>query len=72
MAKCLIQHGADVNAKNKSLETPIMMAAKHNYVEIIDLLLKNAADVNRKDNDNYTALLVADSDLNEISLTFFS
>ena len=59
MADSLICHGADVNAKNKALETPIMFAAKHNYVEIIQLLLKHGANVNAKDDDNYTALLVA-------------
>ena len=59
MVKSLIYHGADVNAKNKALETPIMFAAKHNYTEIIELLLNHGANVDQKDDDNYTALLVA-------------
>lgn len=59
MVKSLLYHGADVNAINKSRETPIMFAAKHNYIEIIEVLLSHGGNVNEKDDDNYTALLVA-------------
>ncbi|MCX5924700.1 MAG: ankyrin repeat domain-containing protein [Candidatus Dependentiae bacterium] len=47
----------DINAKNNSGKTPLMIAAEHNWIELIKLLLKAGADKNiRNDSDgNKTA-----------------
>ena len=55
-AELLVQHGADVNAKDKSYMTPLHRAAEKNSKEFAELLLKQGADVHAKDNENKTPL----------------
>ena len=53
--------GADVNVARLSDDgsTPLMLAAQYNYVNCVDLLLNEGADVNSVDNEGNTALLKA-------------
>jgi ankyrin repeat protein len=63
IAKILVQHGANVNTQNKSGYTPLIIAAKHGnmkaYYDIFIQLLKNHAEVNKKDANEWTALIHA-------------
>jgi ankyrin repeat protein len=47
--KSLLSKGADVNAKTRYNQTPLMLAAQQGYVEIVKILLEAGADVNVTD-----------------------
>ncbi|MEW6110274.1 MAG: ankyrin repeat domain-containing protein [Nitrospirota bacterium] len=53
----LLDQGADVNAKNKEGETPLMVAALERRLEMVKFLLDRGADINLKDNVGATALI---------------
>ena len=58
----LIKHGADVNVKDRSGNTPLMLAAYTSDIyksrlELIQKLIDRGADVNAKNNKNETAIL---------------
>ena len=57
----LLLEGADVNNAKMSDDgsTPLMLAAQYNYVNCVDLLLKEGADVNICDDEGNAALLKA-------------
>jgi ankyrin repeat protein len=40
----LIEHGADVNAKNKLQQTPLICATKHGNVAVVQCLLQNGGN----------------------------
>jgi len=46
--KKLIEFGENVNQKTTSGMTPAMYAARYNRVEILEVLIKNGADLNAK------------------------
>ena len=48
--------GADVNAKDNSVDTPLHIAAFERHTEIAELLIAKGADVNAKDADGKTPL----------------
>ena len=49
LVKKYIQEGIDINFKDNTNITPLVLATKYNHTEIIKLLLKNKAQVNVKD-----------------------
>ncbi|CAK9299740.1 unnamed protein product [Gordionus sp. m RMFG-2023] len=55
----LVQTGADLNAKNDYLCTPLMMAASNNYVKQIEYLIKAGACIKDQDEDGLTAFHIA-------------
>lgn len=57
--KKFVEYGADVNETSNGL-TPLMLAARYNQVEIIDVLLKNGAKVKAQDEKGNTALKYAE------------
>jgi len=52
----LLVHGADVNCRNQSGQTALMMAALLGHSEIVPLLLQFGADVRLRDNQGLSAL----------------
>jgi ankyrin repeat protein/CHAT domain-containing protein len=57
--KFLIDNGADVNAKDKNGYTALMVAVKHDHIELVKLLIDKGVDVNVKHKGNKTALMSA-------------
>jgi len=53
--KKMVEFGSDVNEKSNGM-TPLMIASRYNRVEIVELLLKNGANINLKDAKGKTAL----------------
>lgn len=53
--KKMVEFGSDVNEKSNGM-TPLMIASRYNRVEIVELLLKNGANINLKDSKGKTAL----------------
>jgi ankyrin repeat protein len=56
---CLLQKGADLEARDVCGWTPLHMAVGNNRKEIIELLLTKGADVNAKDCHGQTPLALA-------------
>jgi ankyrin repeat protein len=57
--KALIVAGADINASDKSAETPLHIAAVRGYDEITSLLIDEGANVNARDGRELTPLHAA-------------
>ncbi|MCX6355104.1 MAG: ankyrin repeat domain-containing protein [Candidatus Aureabacteria bacterium] len=58
--KLLIQHGADVQSKEKNNgRTAIFYAAYAGHLDAVKLLVESGADLNIKGNDGVTALVIA-------------
>jgi len=56
VVKYLIEHGADVNAKDNDDETALMEAADNGHLPVVQYLVEHGADVNAKDDTNWTPL----------------
>ena len=54
--KCLIEIGADVNARTKIKRTPLMMACEYGHSNAVTCLIEHGANVSPKDEYCYTAL----------------
>jgi cytohesin len=63
VAELLLAHGAEVNVTANEFghygSTPLLIAAKNDDKEMVELLITNQADVNAKNNDGSTPLLIA-------------
>lgn len=49
----------NVDTRSKSLQTPLMIAANYGLVKMAKFLLEEGADINAKDDNNFTPLLYA-------------
>ena len=59
ICELLIQHDADVNAKNDDDDTPLHIAAYWGYLNICELLIMHSANVNAKNKYRETPLDIA-------------
>ena len=57
--RILIDHGAQINKPEKYGENALMVASKKGYTDVVDVLVRNNADVRAKDVDGNTALDIA-------------
>ena len=57
--KALLDHGANVNARNEGGITALMIAAAANQASLVTLLVKAGADVAARDEKGETALSIA-------------
>jgi ankyrin repeat protein len=63
--KKFVEYGADINELSNGM-SPLMIAARYNKVEIIKYLLSKGANLNKKDENGFTALKHAElSNANE-------
>jgi uncharacterized protein len=58
-ARTLIDQGADVNAKDNTVQSAYLISTSEGYLELLDLTLRHGADVDSKDSFNGTALIRA-------------
>jgi len=58
-SKAMIEHGADVNAKDNYGYTVLILAARNGHTEIVELLIERGADIEAMNNDGNTALIQA-------------
>jgi ankyrin repeat protein len=58
-AQTLIDLGADVNGRNYRGRTPLHVAARAGFCEVIEVLLRSSADVDVVDGDGMTPLALA-------------
>jgi ankyrin repeat protein len=59
--KLLLEHGADINAEDRSGKTPLMVAAARGRLGVLKVLLREGADVRKVDIQGKTALRYAAS-----------
>lgn len=59
LIEILVTHGADVNARDESNRTPLILAAEAGQSRAVRTLLKLGADVNAAADDGVTALIAA-------------
>ena len=55
VVRLLLEHGAEVDAKNESGETALMVAASNGYEKNVTLLLEHGADADLRNADGKTA-----------------
>ncbi|XP_061169144.1 ankyrin-1-like [Saccostrea echinata] len=63
----LIDHGADVNAQDKFGRTALHRAAENSQLNVIDILLRNGADVNLCDKEGVCPLLTSNMAVRDFS-----
>lgn len=68
IGQLLIDFGANVNAKDASQQTPLMIASYHGNTKFAKLLLENGANVNHLDENGKAALIYA-ADGNHVAVT---
>ncbi|KAI8497124.1 hypothetical protein Bbelb_250730 [Branchiostoma belcheri] len=59
VVKLLIQHGADVGAKDKYGQTALHLASRHGRTWVVEMLIQHGADVKARNNHGRTALHLA-------------
>ncbi|KXJ86445.1 hypothetical protein Micbo1qcDRAFT_219444, partial [Microdochium bolleyi] len=66
----LVQHGADIEARDSDGQTPLASALRRGHVEVAESLLVHGADVEARDNGRDTPLMLAAqrSSLNAVEL----
>ena len=59
LLELLVKNGADVNARDNTGSTALMMASYEGNVDVVKMLLENGADLNATEKSGKTALSIA-------------
>ena len=54
--RCLVENGAEVNAREIDLSTPLMVACYNDHIDVASYLVVNGADIHLEDRIGDTAL----------------
>ena len=67
----LIEHGADVTAKDEASSTPLHLACSHGSAKTVQLLIEHGADVAAQDESHRTPLHLASSWVSTTTASLF-
>ena len=56
--ECLVNHQAEVNAKNSKNETPLHLSSSSGHLSVVEYLVNQKAEVNAKDSSIIESLLI--------------
>jgi len=56
--ECLVNHQAEVNAKNSKNETPLHLSSSSGHLSVVEYLVNHQAEVNAKDSSIIESLLI--------------
>lgn len=59
IARLLLEHGADIEARDFAQQTPLFVAAKSGVPEVAELLLTQGADIEARDHFQVTPLMIS-------------
>ena len=59
IAKILLDHGLNINSRTPDGQTPLMISLDYRKLEIMELLIKNGADLSLKDKWKNNAMIIA-------------
>ena len=59
VARLLLEHGADVNARDNVEFSPLLLASREGYAKLARILLEHGADAEARDDDKRTPLFLA-------------
>lgn len=54
----LLEHGADINARNQYGSTALIKAASHGHIDVMKILIQAGADANIEDNEGLSAFAI--------------
>jgi len=56
---CLLENNADINARNKFHQSPIMLAGRYGHCDVVEVLLKYGCELDRRDRNGRNVLMMA-------------
>jgi ankyrin repeat protein len=59
LAQVLLEHGAEIQARDRRGRTPILLASQSRHVELAQVLLEHGAETEARDIDGRTPILIA-------------
>ena len=62
VAQLLLEHGADVDARDDAGFTPLLLASREGHAALVRILFEHGADTEARDNDKRTSLFLAVED----------
>lgn len=62
VAQLLLEHGADVDARDDAGFTPLLLASREGHAALVRILFEHGADTDARDNDKRTSLFLAVED----------
>lgn len=68
MIEYLVNHGAELNAKDSIGDTPLKYSVRKRKVDAVRKLLELGASVNVKDSAGYTPLDLVDGEKSEVAI----
>merc|ERR1719204_2149031 len=55
----LLKYKADINARNKFHQSPLMLAGRHGHCDVVQVLLRHGCEIDRRDRNGRNVLMMA-------------
>lgn len=56
---CLLESKADINARNKFHQSPLMLAGRYGHCDVVQVLLRHGCEIDRRDRNGRNVLMMA-------------